>query len=77
MRAKFDVGDSARPGEDLGRHGDLANVVDVGRQSDATAFLGVHAEPVCNGRGELGDAPLVSGRERVTDLCGRSDRPDG
>src|SRR5450756_567006 len=65
---ELDLAEAARLGEDLGGHGDLADVVDEAGVAQGVELLAVHAHLLGDGRGQLGDTPLVAGRVGVAGL---------
>src|SRR5665647_2837350 len=65
---ELDLAEPARLGEDLGGHGDPAEVVDEAGVAQGVELLAVHAHLPGDGRGQLGDAALVPGRVGVAGL---------
>src|SRR5665647_1581547 len=61
---ELDLAEPARLGEDLGGHGDLADVVDEAGETQGFERLAVHAHLPGDRRGQLGDAALVAGGVR-------------
>ena len=65
---ELDLAEAPRLGEDLGGHGDLADVVDEAGEAQGVELLAGQAELGGDRRGQLGDAALVAGGVGVAGL---------
>ena len=60
MKVELDPAEAPRLGEDLGRHGDLADVVDETGQAQGGELLALHAHLPGDCRGQLRNAAFVA-----------------